>query len=97
MPIHSIKVPAKVLALCYVKSEFAQDLNIDELRELVSWCNHQTESLWEDMTLQEILNVYRASGEYISWEGWCQEEPRAARDAWNRAIINPDNKMLQFS
>ena len=58
------------------------------------WCDCQSESLWAAMSLQEILNVYRASAEYVTWEGWASEDWKAAHAAWNRAIIDPENKMI---
>jgi hypothetical protein len=45
------------------------------------------------MSLQEILNVYRATAEYDTFEGWAEEDWRAAYAAWNRAVIKPGNKM----
>lgn len=81
------------IALCSVKAERAADLTREETRDLMSWCDYQTEDLWSNMSLQEILNVYRASAEYTTWEAWADEDWRAAYKAWNGAVIDPGNKM----
>lgn len=56
----TIAVPANILAHCFVKSERATDLSREEIMSLMSWCDCQHEDLWTGMSLQEILNVYRA-------------------------------------
>lgn len=91
--IHSVDVSDRALALCGIKSRYAQDMTREEAQALMNWCDWQDESLWEDMSLQEILNVYRASAEYVSWQAWCEESPRAAREAWNNAVIRSGNLM----
>lgn len=88
-----ITVSPKALALCSVKSAKASDLTRDEAADLMAWCDCQTEDLWDGMTLQEILNVYRASAEYVTWEDWAMDDRRAAHKAWNAAVIAPGNKM----
>jgi len=86
-------VPLKFLQLCTVKSEKAQDLTRDEICALMGWCDCQEDALWDSMSLQEILNVYRVSAEWDTWEGWASEDVKAAHKAWNRAVIWPGNKM----
>lgn len=90
-----ITAQAQVLALSRssVKAQRAEDLTFREIADLVNWCNHQRSNLWEEMSLQEILNVYRVSIEWDTWEGWASEERGAARKAWDRAVISPGNKM----
>lgn len=90
----TVKVSDKIIALCGVKSEKAENLTREEVQSLMNWCDHQTEDLWEDMSLQEILNVYRATAEYDTFEGWAEEDWKAAHAAWNKAVIDPGNKML---
>lgn len=90
----TIKVVAKVLSLCAVKVEHAADLSREEIQALMYWCDHQSEILWDGMSLQEILNVYRVSAEYVSWEDWAQEDWKKAYKAWNSAVIDPGNKMM---
>ena len=92
--MNTIKVANKVLMLCAVKAEEATKLSLEEVRDLVAWCRCQDESLWDVLTLQEILNVYRVSAEYETFEAWLGEEPTAAVAAWNTAIINPENTMV---
>lgn len=89
----TIEVDANVLELCNVKAKFASELTREETVNLMSWCDWQDESLWEDMNLQEILNVYRVSDEYDTWEGWANEDWKTAYKAWNSAVIDPGNKM----
>lgn len=83
------------LARCSVKSRYVFDLTRDEVRDLMGWCDCQTESLWDGMKLQEILNVYRVSAEWQTWEDWADEDRPAAHRAWNRAVIQPGNKMAK--
>lgn len=90
----TIKVEPKVLFHCYVKAERAELMTRDEVVGLMGWCDCQAEDLWEDMSLQEILNVYRATAEYDTFEGFAEEDWKSAYKAWNRAVINPNNKMI---
>jgi hypothetical protein len=76
-----------------IKTKRAGNLTRDETTTLMAWCDCQTESLWDGMSLQEILNVYHATSEWTSFEAWAEEDWRAAYKAWNRAIIAPGNKM----
>jgi hypothetical protein len=89
----TISVEPHLLALCGVKSERAEDLTREEIKILMQWCDWQTEELWDDMSLQEILNVYRATAEWDDFESWASENWPAAYAAWNRAVIKPGNKM----
>jgi hypothetical protein len=92
--LKTIAVPPSVLALCAVKSARAADLTREETAALMGWCDWQREDLWENMSLQEILNVYRATAEYDSFEGWAEEDCAAAHAAWNAAVIDPSNRMV---
>ncbi|WKT94529.1 hypothetical protein QYR01_10520 [Brucella anthropi] len=89
----TIKVHPKLLHLCAVKVENAADMSREETAALMNWCDCQTESLWDHMSLQEILNVYRVSAEWDTWEDWAQDDPQDARYMWNKAVIDPENKM----
>ena len=89
----TIKVSQKILAHCFVKSERATNLSLEEMEALINWCGCQRADLWEGMGLQEILNVYRATAEYETFEGWAEEDWQSAYKAWNSAVINPDNRM----
>lgn len=91
----TIKVTPGVLRLCFVKAVRAEALTRDEVVFLISWCDCQRKDLWENMTLQEILNVYRATAEYNTFEAWAKEDRRAAHAAWNRAVISPGNRMVR--
>lgn len=90
----TIKVTPKALALIDVKSERASDLTREENASLMRWCDCQQESLWDGMSLQEILNVYRVSAEWDTFEGWAEEDWKSAYHAWNSAVIDPGNFML---
>lgn len=93
----SIEVAPAVLALCSVKAILASDLTRQEAADLMHWCDWQTESLWDNMSLQEILNVYRVSAEWDTWECWSQEDRKAAHAAWNRAVIKSGNRMMRVA
>jgi hypothetical protein len=90
----TIKVTPKALALIDVKSENASDLTREETASLMCWCDCQQESLWDGMSLQEILNVYRVSAEWDRFEDWTEADWKSAYRAWNSAVIDPDNQML---
>jgi hypothetical protein len=89
----TIKVAPEVLKFCGVKASKAADLTLEDAEHLMNWCNCQTASLWDNMSLQEILNIYRSTAEYETFEGWADEDWKSAYKAWNRAVINPGNKM----
>lgn len=91
--IKIVQVEDKVIALCTVKAAHVHHLTIEEVESLSNWCGHQTAELWEGLTLQEILNVYRASAEWDTWEGWVEEDWEAAYDAWDACIDRPEHKM----
>jgi hypothetical protein len=90
----TIPVASNVLALCSVQSNLAADLTRNETLDLMSWCDCQQEDLWENMSLQEILNVYRATAEYETFEAWAEDDRKIAHAAWNRAVIDPGNRMV---
>lgn len=91
--IKTIKLPESSLKWINIKVERASDMSIEDMGTLVNWCGWQDGNLWEDMSLQEILNVYRISAEWDTWEGWAEDEWPAAHKAWNKAVIDPGNKM----
>jgi len=79
---------------CAIKSASVMDMTWEEMGVLRNWCSYQSSDLWDDMSIQEILNVYRVSAEWLTWEGWAVEEPFEAKQAWNRAVIDPGNAMV---
>ena len=95
MTARTIAVEPRHLALCSVKAERAEHLTRDETVALMGWCDVQTEDLWNDMSLQEILNVYRVSAEWQTWEDWALEDRAAAHKAWNCAVIDRGNQMAK--
>lgn len=92
-PFKGVQVHNKVLERCVVKAMYADQLKIEECEALVNWCNSQSSDLWEDMSLQEILNVYRATAEWYNFETWANEDWEAAYAAWNAAVIDEGNQM----
>lgn len=82
----TIKVDSKVLELMTIKSEKAENLTREETPFLMSWCDQQRESLWDELSLQEILNIYRVSGKWVDWECWFSDEPELAINGWNSAV-----------
>lgn len=83
---YSVDVSERDLALCGVKARYASELTREETQALMNWCDWQDESLWDGMSLQEILNVYRVSAKYVSWQEWASESRAAAHGAWNRVV-----------
>lgn len=91
----TVEVSAKYLAHCSVRPRLAADLSRQDVSDLMHWCDGQTEALWDDMSLQEILNVYRVSAEWDTWEVWASEDRVSAHAAWDRAVIDPGNRMAR--
>jgi predicted nucleotidyltransferase len=89
----TIEVSDKVLEQCAVKAVHVMDMTMEEVGNLSAWCDCQASDLWEGMSVQEILNVYRVSAEWILWESWALEDRDAAYDAWDGAVIDPGHKM----
>lgn len=81
-----VNVAPELLVHCFVKSARAEDLSREEIVSLMEWCDFQREDLWDGLTLQEILNVYRVSAEWENFEAWAEEEGNVARFAWNRVV-----------
>jgi hypothetical protein len=90
LEMKTIPVNQSDLALCEIKSERAEKMSRDECQVLMNWCGWQTESLWDGLSLQEILNVYRISAKWLIWEAWFEDEPSAAIEGWNQAV-NPEH------
>lgn len=75
-----------------IETQSADYLSRDDARALLNWTDCQGESLFADLTLQECLNVYHASSEYITFSDWLIEDEAAAVKAYNRAV-KPHNKL----
>jgi hypothetical protein len=86
----TVTVGTKALSLLFIKSDDARNMSLEEIGALKYWCDCQCASLWERMTTQEILNVYRVSAHWETWEAWQEEEGEAARKAWDM-VVNPVN------
>jgi len=71
----------------------ASRLNREQAATLMGWCDCQSESLWDGMTLQEILHVYHVSIEHLTFEDWAEECGDVARHAWN-AVTKPENWLV---
>jgi len=68
-------------------------LNVNELRDLVKWCNNQNESLWlrpygPPLTVTQILALWHATAaaDYFSFDDWRTDDVEAALAAWNRIV-----------
>lgn len=90
--LDAVPVPDKLLKTLSVKAVYAADLTVEEMINLASWCEGQSSDLWDGLSLQEVLNVYRVSAEWINFELWTQDEGDIARRAWNR-VVRPDNHL----
>lgn len=89
--VQFIEVSNHALRYCTVKAMDARNLNREEILNLMAWCDCQDESFWDNLTLQEILNVYRVSADYMTFQDWTIEQPRKAWEAYNRAVL-PHNR-----
>lgn len=78
-----------------IKVRDASLMTVEDLRQLVRWCDNQTESLWRpgdgDLTAAQILACYHAAHEadYPGMDEWWSEAPDAARSAWLRIVGRP--------
>lgn len=90
----TIALTANQSANLAVKAQAVADLTLEDCRMLARWADCQSAYLWDDMNLQEILNVYRVSYEWDTWEGWAEEDRPASHRAWNSAVIDPGNRMV---
>lgn len=77
-----------------IKQTDAAKLTREDTQTLMGWCDHQHGSLWDDMTLQDILNVYHVSHEWLTFEDWAEEEGDVARQAWNRVVSDPNHHLV---
>lgn len=77
-----------------IKSKLASDLDREETTILMGWCDCQREDLWSGMKLQDILNVYHVSSEWLTWEGWAEDEGDIARKAWNSVVGDAGQHMI---
>lgn len=84
-----VAVSKRVIDLCRVKAKLANKLTIDEVRGLVNWCDNQIGLLTDDLNLQQILNLYRLSAEWDTWEAWHNEDTHAAHAAYSKVKANP--------
>ena len=76
-----------------IKAVTAAELKLEEVQLLVTWCSFQDSNLWDTLSLQEILNVYRATIEWDTFEDWAESDWKEAYAAWDAAVIDPENKM----
>jgi len=90
--MHSVRVTAHSLRHCSIKTRRAEDLSREEAANLMYWCDGQNESLWDELCLQEILNVYRVSHAWEDWQSWASEEPAKACAAWNKATRRANHR-----
>lgn len=70
-------------------------LTLQQAASLTRWAEHQHGSLFDDdhVTIQQVLDVFHASIEWISFEAWLEEEPGPAIKAYNAAM--PPSKKLE--
>lgn len=62
------------------------NLNMQQLGLLVRWCSCQAPSLFDDLPLSEVLQIYHASIEWMTFEDWLEEEPLDAARAYNGIV-----------
>lgn len=72
----------------------ASELTIEEVTRLTTWINNQASWIFEDATLQDALNVYHVSREWLDFEWWLDEEPENAMMAWNSVVSSEVKKFL---
>lgn len=68
----------------------ASDLRYEEISIIIEWADAQDPRLFEDLNLQELLNLYRISVDRGDIDNWFEEDPEGAVVAYNSAV-NPDN------
>lgn len=55
----------------------AGDMLPEDARCLLYWRDDTTEDFVYGLTMQQLLDLYHASSEYISLEDWLEEEAKA--------------------
>lgn len=70
----------------------AGNLFFEEISLLIEWTEYQDSRLFDGLTLQELLNLYRISAEHGDIDAWFEEDPEAALIGYNSAV-NSDNVM----
>lgn len=69
-------------------------LSFEGLEALQDWVAKQDEELIRDkLSVQEALDLYHASIEHDSFEGWLKEEPKLAVRAYNKCVKDKENKL----
>lgn len=69
-------------------------LSVEKAQTLVNWCDCQSSHLWDGLGLADILKIYHASIDWITFEAWVEKEGDAARKAWN--AVMPDEHQLEL-
>lgn len=71
----------------------ASELLFQEIAILFEWAEEQDSEFFIDLSLQEVLNVYRVSADYEDFEEFLDLNPEKAVVAYNSAV-NEDNQMV---
>ena len=72
----------------------AAKLTVEQLRHIVHWCDAQRSAFFDEVPLDEVLKVYHASIEWVTFEDWLIDDTLAAVRAYNSIVSNKD---LHFS
>lgn len=64
----------------------AENLTLEQLEQLVTWCGWHISAHFENLKLQSILDLYNASSNYDSIEGWLEEQGKRAERIYNRIV-----------
>ena len=76
---------------CVIQAEDtdAAKLTIEQADSLVWFYWVHDKPLSHGVPLQELLNLWHASIEWCSFQGWLEEKPEEAAAAYNRCISDP--------
>lgn len=72
----------------------ASELLFQDIVLLLDWCSMQDDNMFIDLSLQELLNLYRISHNWEDFDMWFNEEPKAALNAYN-AAVDESNRMFE--
>ena len=71
----------------------ASELLYQEIAIIFEWAEEQDSDFFVDLSLQEVLNVYRVSADYEDFEEFLEMNSEKAVEAYNSAVAE-DNRIV---
>ena len=77
-----------------VEQTDARNLTKDDLESLFHWTGRQYDHFFEDVPVQEILDVYHASKKFRDFQDWFERAPAEAGLTYNKIITNKNRRII---